>query len=130
MDSWVCKWLVDGESFRLDVRHKPGKEHIVPDALSRLASSKSTLPDNHSELDVLYAAATQALDYENATQAREDLAMPLLESPKSSIKKALPKASKHIIGVRIPSLKPFAKPTSATPSPTTPLLRRSQRLLQ
>ena len=48
--------------FRLDVRHKPDKEHIVPDTLSRLASSgKSSLPDNHSELDVLYTQATQAL---------------------------------------------------------------------
>ena len=50
--------------FRLDVRHKPGKEHIVPDALSRLASATSpTLPDDHSELDVLYACATQAINY-------------------------------------------------------------------
>ena len=49
--------------FRLDVRHKPGKEHIVPDALSRLASSKSMLSEDHSELDVLYACATQALTY-------------------------------------------------------------------
>ena len=42
--------------FRLDVRHKPGKEHIVPDALSRLASTKpSTIADDHSELDALFA---------------------------------------------------------------------------
>ena len=40
--------------FQLDVRHKPGKEHIVPDALSRLASTNSYgLGDNHSELDAL-----------------------------------------------------------------------------
>ena len=51
--------------FRLDVRHKPGKEHIVPDALSRLASSKSMLSEDHSELDVLYACATQALTYDS-----------------------------------------------------------------
>ena len=25
--------------FRLDIRHNPGKEHIIPDALSRLASA-------------------------------------------------------------------------------------------
>ena len=43
--------------FRLDVTHKPGKEHILPDALSRLAScSPSMLPDDHSELDALFAA--------------------------------------------------------------------------
>ena len=49
--------------FRLDVRHKPGKEHIVPDALSRLASTtKSSLSEDHSELDALYACATQALE--------------------------------------------------------------------
>ena len=32
--------------FRWIVRHKPGKEHIVPDALSRLASTNSNLPDH------------------------------------------------------------------------------------
>ena len=45
--------------YRLDVRHKPGKEHIIPDALSRLASTnvdtKCTAPE-YSELDVLYTA--------------------------------------------------------------------------
>ena len=41
--------------FRLDVRHKPGKEHIVPDALSRLALAKSsTILDDHSKLDALH----------------------------------------------------------------------------
>ena len=51
--------------FQLDVRHKPGKEHIVPDALSSLASViKLTLPKDHPELDVLYACATQALPSE------------------------------------------------------------------
>ena len=50
--------------FRLEVRHKPGKEHVVPDALSRLASANTTssLSEDHSELDVLYACATQAID--------------------------------------------------------------------
>ena len=44
--------------FRLDVRHKPGKEHIVPDALSRLASANSTpLSDEHDELDALFTTA-------------------------------------------------------------------------
>ena len=45
--------------FPLDVRHKLGKEHIVPDALSRLASAStkaSELTDNYSELDCLFNA--------------------------------------------------------------------------
>ena len=48
--------------FDLQVSHKPGKEHIVPDALSRLASlNGDSLTGDHSELDalvtdVLYAA--------------------------------------------------------------------------
>ena len=46
--------------FQLDVRHKPGKEHIVPDALSRLASSsnKGLVAEDYSELDALYGYAT------------------------------------------------------------------------
>lgn len=42
--------------FRLVVRHKPGKEHVIPDALSRLASANTDLPSDpeHSELDVLF----------------------------------------------------------------------------
>ena len=40
--------------FNLDVRYKPSKEHIVPDTLSRLASTNTgDLPDNHLELDCL-----------------------------------------------------------------------------
>lgn len=56
--------------FQLDVRHKPGKEHIVPDALSRLASANtlSDLAGDHSELDALYGYATQGLN-----AARSDL---------------------------------------------------------
>ena len=41
--------------FRLAVRHKPGKEHIIPDALSRLPSTNhdavSTKQTDYSELD-------------------------------------------------------------------------------
>lgn len=41
--------------FRLDIRHKPGKEHIIPDALSRLASANTgSLKDDFNELDALY----------------------------------------------------------------------------
>lgn len=43
------------QQFRLDVRHKPGKEHIIPDALSRLASTNVGCSDaSHSELDALF----------------------------------------------------------------------------
>lgn len=43
------------QQFKLDVRHKPGKEHIVSDALSRLASANSPSTDTrYSELDALF----------------------------------------------------------------------------
>ena len=43
------------QQFNLDVRHKPGKEHIIPDALSRLASTNVGCSDPfHSELDALF----------------------------------------------------------------------------
>ena len=49
--------------FQLNVRHKPGKDHIVPDALSRLASATTTgLAEDYSELDALYGYTTQAMD--------------------------------------------------------------------
>ena len=39
----------------VDVKHKPGKENIVPDALSRLASSsKSNYAPLQSELNALH----------------------------------------------------------------------------
>ena len=47
--------------FNLDVRHKPGKEHIVPDALSRLASANrdaSINSEDYSELDCLTHVVT------------------------------------------------------------------------
>ena len=51
--------------FRLNIRYKSGKEHIVSDALSRLASANTSpvLPSDHLELDVLYVCAIQAIDY-------------------------------------------------------------------
>lgn len=44
--------------FRLEVRHKPGKEHIVPDALSRLATARplGIVAADHLELDALHVA--------------------------------------------------------------------------
>lgn len=43
--------------FRLDIRHKSGKEHIVPDALSRLATVRppgSRVSSDYSEFNVLH----------------------------------------------------------------------------
>ncbi len=58
--------------FRLDVRHKPGKEHIIPDALSRLASTNhdavSTKEDGYSELDVLFTATLVEMSPEFKTR--------------------------------------------------------------
>lgn len=47
------------QQFKLNVRHKPGKEHIVPDALSRLASTNTAHANpHHSELNALFAYST------------------------------------------------------------------------
>lgn len=51
------------QQFKLDVRHKPGKEHIIPDALSRLASANSPPTDaRHSELDALFVYNTTLIE--------------------------------------------------------------------
>ena len=43
------------QRFELDVRHKPGKSNVIPDALSRLSSTNdSNVPPEHSELDALH----------------------------------------------------------------------------
>ena len=41
--------------FRLDIRHKPGKAHIVPDALSRLPS-RNTGDENIDSLDIFHTS--------------------------------------------------------------------------
>ncbi len=43
--------------FQLDVRYRPGKQHIVPDALSRLLNSMADLRDRESDgtLDEVFA---------------------------------------------------------------------------
>lgn len=51
--------------FRLVVRNKPGKEHIVLDTLSRLASANTNLPSedpNYSELDALFTYNITLID--------------------------------------------------------------------
>lgn len=51
------------QQFRLDVRHKPGKEHIISDALSRLASTNVGCSDaSHSELDTLFTYNTTLIE--------------------------------------------------------------------
>lgn len=47
------------QQFKLNIRHKPGKEHIIPDALSWVASVKIRHPDlQHSRLDALFTYNT------------------------------------------------------------------------
>lgn len=47
------------KQFHLIVRHKPEKEHIILDALSRLASANNSGHDpEYSELDVLFVYHT------------------------------------------------------------------------
>ena len=51
------------QQFRLDVRHKPEKKNIVPDALSRLANANSSSTDaRHSELDALFLYNTTLVE--------------------------------------------------------------------
>lgn len=43
------------QQFKLDVRHKPGKEDIISDALSRLANISIDCADpSYSKLDALF----------------------------------------------------------------------------
>ena len=51
------------QQFKLKVCHKPGKEHIISDALSRLASSNTGHADpQHSELDALFTSSTTLVE--------------------------------------------------------------------
>lgn len=51
------------QQFRLDVRHKSGKENIIPDALSHLVNTAPP-PTNpqYSELDALYIYNTTLIE--------------------------------------------------------------------
>ena len=51
------------QQFKLDVCHKPGKKHIILDALSRLASTNTRHSDpQHSELDALFTYNTTLVE--------------------------------------------------------------------
>ena len=51
------------QQFKLDVRHKPGKEHIIPDALSQLASANvGQANPSYSELDALFTYNTTLVE--------------------------------------------------------------------
>ena len=58
------------QQFKLDVRHKPGKEHIVPDALSQLASVNRHLDPQRSELDALFTYNTTLVEMHLALVSR------------------------------------------------------------
>ena len=59
------------QQFKLDVRYKPSKEHIVSDALSRLASANAQHPDSQqSELDALFTYNTTLLEIHPALVSR------------------------------------------------------------
>ncbi len=59
------------QQFKLDVRHKPGKEHIIPDALSRLANANTGHVDpHHSELNVLFIYSTTLVALQPALVSR------------------------------------------------------------
>ncbi len=50
---------------KLEIGHKPDKEHIVPDAISRLASANTnllSLDPEYSELDALFIYTTILVD--------------------------------------------------------------------
>lgn len=66
--------------FPLVIWHKPGKEYILPDALSRLASANTNLPSHdpaYSELDALFAYNTMLV------AMNEDLAQRIVKGYES-----------------------------------------------
>ena len=58
---WASEYL---QRFNIEIRHKPGKQHIVPDVLSRLASTNSdTKPEPaEGELDALFTVSLVQMD--------------------------------------------------------------------
>ena len=61
------------QRFDLDVRHKPGKSNVIPDALSRLPSTNqqaTAMPPEHAELDALYSYTTTLVEMSDDFKAR------------------------------------------------------------
>lgn len=51
------------QQFKLDIRHKPGKEHTIPDALNQLASANVGQVDPcYSELNALFTYNTTLVE--------------------------------------------------------------------
>ena len=63
MNLWLVRASQFLQQFKLDIRHKPGKEHIIPDALSRLASTNVSYTDpSYSEFDALFTYNTTLIE--------------------------------------------------------------------
>ena len=59
------------QRFELDVRHKPEKRNVIPDALSRLASiNNQSEPSGHVELDMLYVYTATLVEINNDFKRR------------------------------------------------------------
>lgn len=55
------------QRFKLNVQQKPGNEHIILDALSRLTSANTGHADlKHSELDTLFTYSTILVEIPSA----------------------------------------------------------------
>lgn len=69
------------QRFRLDIRYKPGKSNIVPDALSRLAS-REYHPSDESSLDALSVQAFPVSLVEMSPEFRQRVIKGLVEVPR------------------------------------------------
>lgn len=74
MNIWLVKALQFLVQFHLMVQHKPRKEQIIPDALSRLASAnRSGHNSEYTKLDVLF------INHIVLVQINTDLVKPILD---------------------------------------------------
>lgn len=63
LNLWLIRTSQFLQQFKLDVRHKPGKEHIIPDALSRLANvNTDTAESSYSKLNALFLYITTLVE--------------------------------------------------------------------
>lgn len=68
-------WLVRAsqflQKFKLSVRHKPGKQHIIPEVLSRLASTTDgTTNPSYTEFDAFFVYNTTLVEIHPTLIAR------------------------------------------------------------